>query len=58
MPDNLLTLVVPVTVTVNRADYELNYGRSDDIPKYTAETIRDAVAERFKLLEWATVSGL
>ncbi len=52
----ILNLIVPVTVQVNTEAYELNYGRSDDIPAYTAEIVRDAANERFKLLDWAVVN--
>jgi phosphopentomutase len=55
-PPKPLVIVVPVTVTVNLADYALNYGHSDDVAEYTAETVRAAAAEQFDRLGWGTVT--
>lgn len=53
--EDLRTIVVPVTVVVDVADYRLNYDRDDDVEDYTGATVRAAAAEQLKLLGWGSV---
>jgi hypothetical protein len=49
------TVVVPVTVLVDEADYALAYGDVDDLEQYTAETVRAAATRQLDLLGWGQV---
>jgi hypothetical protein len=49
------TVVVPVTVLVNEADYALAYGDVDDLEQYTAETVRAAATRQMDLQGWGQV---
>jgi hypothetical protein len=49
------TVVVPVTVLVDEADYALAYGDLDDLEQYTAETVRAAATRQMDLLGWGQV---
>jgi hypothetical protein len=49
------TVMVPVVVLVDEADYATAYGDLEDLEQYTEETVRAAAKQQLDLLGWGQV---